>query len=380
MPWALLAAGCLAMFAASASGTTRAPFLIAMAEDLSTTLPVVANLMALTAIAWGVTSGFAGAAADRHGRRPFLIGGPIGLGIGLYGVSLSDSVLALAVWATVVGGCAGAYTGVLMTEVADRTVDRQRGRALGWIMAGQSLSLLVGVPLAAWIGSAIGWRGVNQVSAGVAVLTALALFLTTLRPSDGGSATRRSAPGMHSIMTRPVLQLLAMSIGERVGFGLSVVYFATFLQTAYGLTPAGVALPLGIVAIGNIVGTLLGGQVADRLPDRRRTFALSIFGSGVTALALYGWTPGIAATVALGCACSTFSAMSRPSLMAALATVPEEVRGTVLGLNTTAACVGWIGAASLGGWIMASFGFGAFGPFIMAVSLIAAVLAMMGRR
>src|SRR5690606_7851679 len=98
----------------------------------------------------------------------------------------------------------------------------------------------------------------------------------------------------------------------------------------YGLTPAGVAIPLAIMALGNILGTVLGGQAADRLPDRSRTFALAMVASGGAAMLLFGWTPGLTGTTALGFAYATFGAMSRPSLMAALANVPEEVRGTVL--------------------------------------------------
>ncbi len=380
MPWALLAAGCLAMFAASSSGTTRAPFLIDMARDLSASLPLVANLMAVTSIAWGVSSLCAGAASDRWGRRPFLVGGPLGLAAGLVCLSLTDSYLGVAFWATVAGACAGGFTGVIMTEASARTVDRQRGRALGWVMAGQSFALLLGVPMAAWIGSSIGWRGVNQVVAGVAVLAALGLFVTTLRPAEIAMPGARVAqPGMRAAMTRPVLRLLAMSVAERVCYGLTVVYFATFLQTTYGLTPAGVALPLGIVALGNILGTVLGGQAADRLPDRSRTFAIAMIASGAAAMALFGWTPGLAGTVALGFGYAISSAMARPSLMAALANVPEEVRGTVLGLNVTAASVGWLGAASLGGWIMAGIGFVGFGPFALGVALVAALLALTGR-
>lgn len=54
MPWALLAAASLAMFTAAASGTTRAPFLIDMAQDLRVSVPLVANLVAITSIAWGL--------------------------------------------------------------------------------------------------------------------------------------------------------------------------------------------------------------------------------------------------------------------------------------------------------------------------------------
>jgi DHA1 family inner membrane transport protein len=152
MPWPLLAAACLGMFAASCSGTTRAPFLLEMARDLHTSLPLVANLMAATSVAWGITSLLAGAGSDRWGRRPFLILGPLGLGLSLVGVAQAGSFAWVAAWATLGGGCAGAYTGVVMAEASARTVDRQRGRALGWVMAGQSLTLVLGVPLAAWIG------------------------------------------------------------------------------------------------------------------------------------------------------------------------------------------------------------------------------------
>jgi DHA1 family inner membrane transport protein len=378
MPWALLAAACLGMFAASSSGTTRAPFLLDMSRDLSVSLAMVANLMAATSIAWGISSVFAGAASDRWGRRPFMVGGPIGLAMGLVLMSQAGSFLGVALAATAAGACAGAFTGVIMTEASARTVDRQRGRALGWVMSGQSLALLVGVPLAAWIGSSIGWRGVNQVVAGVAVLAALGLLVTTLRPAESaGAATRRVS--MRGAMTGPVMRLLWMGVAERVCYGLTVVYFATFLQMTYGLTPAGVAIPLGIMALGNILGTVLGGQAADRLPDRSRTFAVAMVASGCAAMALFGWTPGLAGTTALGFAYATCGAMSRPSLMAALANVPEEVRGTVLGLNVTAASLGWLGAASLGGWIMAEVGFVAFGPFALAVALVAAALALTGR-
>ena len=58
----------------------------------------------------------------------------------------------------------------------------------------------------------------------------------------------------------------------------------------------------------------------------------------------------------------------------------EEVRGTVLGLNVTSASFGWLGAASLGGWMMAGIGFGGFGPLTAGVALLGAGLAVFGPR
>jgi predicted MFS family arabinose efflux permease len=378
MPWALLAAACLGMFAASSSGTTRAPFLIDMARDLGTSLPLVANLMAMTSISWGITSLMAGAGSDRWGRRPFLIGGPIGLALCLAGVAAAPGYLAVALAVTLAGAFAGGYTGVVMTEASARTVDRQRGRALGWVMAGQSLSLLVGVPLAAWAGAFIGWRGVSLGVGAIALLAAAGLFATTLRPVAGRSASA-TRPSLRGAMTGPVLRLLAMGVAERVCYGVSVVYFATFLQTSYGLTPAGVAIPLAVIALGNILGTVVGGQLADRLPNRLHVFAGAMVGSALIALALYGWTPGLFATVAMGFTYIFVNAIARPSLMAALANVPDDVRGTVLGLNVTSASFGWLGATAIGGWVMVSFGFAGFGPLAAVSALIGAVLALARR-
>lgn len=380
MPWALLAAACLGMFAASSSGTTRAPFLIDMARDLEASLPMVANLMALTSIAWGAASLVAGAGSDRWGRRPFLIGGPVALALCMGGLSAAPGYVAAAAWSTLAGGCAGAFTGVLMAEASARTVDRQRGRALGWVMAGQSLTLLVGVPAAAWIGTAVGWRGVNLCVAGLALAAALGLFLTTLRPVDGPRAAGAAAPSLRAALSPRVLRLLAMGVAERICYGLTAVYFATFLQVTYGLTLGQVALPLALFALGNILGTVLGGQMADTLPDRMRVFAGAMFGSALAALALFGWTPGLVPTVALGFGYVLVNAIARPSLMAALANVPDEVRGTVLGLNVTSASFGWLGAAALGGWMIAEFGFAGFGPLAAGIAVLGGALALFGRR
>jgi predicted MFS family arabinose efflux permease len=171
-----------------------------------------------------------------------------------------------------------------------------------------------------------------------------------------------------------------MGVAERICYGLTAVYFATFLQATYGLTLAAVVIPLAVFAIGSILGTILGGQLADRLPNRLRTFALAMFGSSAIALPLFGTTPGLPGSVALAFAYVFVNAMARPSLMAALANVSNEIRGTVLGLNVTAASFGWLGAASLGGAAITQYGFAMFGPLAAGVGVVGGLLALIRPR
>jgi DHA1 family inner membrane transport protein len=380
LPWALLAAASLAMFTAAASGTTRAPFLIDMARDLRVSVPLVANLVAITSISWGLASMFAGAGSDRWGRRPFLIGGPLALAVASSGVATAETFLGVVAWATLGGGCSGMFTGVIFTEVSGRVSAGQQGRALGWVMSGQSLTLLIGVPVAAWVGSSIGWRGVNLCVAALAAASAIGLIATTAARVDTGTASARRVPSMRAALTRPVLQLLGMGIAERVCYGLVAVYYATFLQSTYGLQLNAVALPLAVFAMGNILGTLLGGQLADRMSNRRAIFAAAMLASAVAAIALFGWQDDLATAVALGFVYVFFNAIARPSLMASLTDVPEHVRGTVMGLNVTCSSIGWLGAAALGGWMIATFGFAGFGPLAATVAVMGGGLALIRPR
>ena len=380
LPWALLAAASLGMFTAAGSGTTRAPFLIDMARDLSSSVPLVANLVAVTSIAWGLSSMFAGAWSDRWGRRPFLICGPLALAAAMIGVATAGSFVAVAIWATFGGGCCGMFTGVIFTEVSHRVSPQQQGRALGWVMSGQSLTLLVGVPLAAFVGSSIGWRGVNLCVAALAVATAIGLFATTKRRRDGAVAGVRRLPSLRSALSGPVLRLLSMGVAERVCYGLVAVYFATFLQSTFHLTLDSVALPLAVFAAGNILGTVLGGQLADRLPNRLGIFAAAMLASGVASPVLFGWPADLKTSVGLGFVYVFFNAIARPSLMASLGDVPEHVRGTVMGLNVTCSSLGWLGAAGLGGSMIGLWGFSGFGPMTAVVAVIGAMLSLIRRQ
>ena len=56
-----------------------------------------------------------------------------------------------------------------------------------------------------------------------------------------------------------------------------------------------------------------------------------------------------------------------------------DTMGTVLGLNVTSASFGWLGAAALGGWMMAQFGFWGFAPLAASMALAGAALAVTGR-
>lgn len=177
----------------------------------------------------------------------------------------------------------------------------------------------------------------------------------------------------------PVRLLSSLAL-ERVCFGLCAFYYAAYLRVTHSLELAEIALPLVAFALGNITGTIFGGQIADRVKNRRLACAVILPFSGIAALALFIWHPSLGVTVGLGFAFGFLNALSRPSLMAALAEVPSEMRGTVMGLNSSVASVGWLAAALIGGWMYSGGGFSGFGPIMLALTIVAAILVLPERR
>ncbi|MDE0991089.1 MAG: MFS transporter, partial [Pseudomonadales bacterium] len=213
------------MFAATASGSTRAPFLLEMATDFTVGLPAIANLFGLTAVVWGISSFLSGKAADRWGRHVFLVISPAGLATSLVATVIVEQYWSLVICIGFVSIFCGSFSTASMTEVSLRTGNQQRGRALGWVMSGQSLTLLIGIPLAAWIGGWIGWRGVQISVASVAILAGILLAINAnyYSKQQRGINKRGSSKQLtlRQALTAPVVRLFSSLIMERIGFGLA---------------------------------------------------------------------------------------------------------------------------------------------------------------
>ena len=348
-----------------------------MAADLSASLPAIANLFGVTACSWGIASFVAGRVSDRLGRRPFLWGAPVFLALAMVAVAKAPNYPVLVLFTIFAGLCCGAFTATAMAEVSIQTGVSHQGRALGYVMAGQSLTLLVGVPGAAWLGASIGWRGMHLVLAGLAIIAVLSMVVG-LRSLDNPAqqAKKKTNSGIREAMAGPVIRLFIALVFERICFGLAAFYYASYLRTAYSLPVSAVALPLVGFALGNILGTVVGGQVADKFPYRRISFAVALVLAGCVAVPWFAWPAGLGITVALGVLFAFFNGVARPSLLAALADVPPQVRGVVMGLNSSIASLGWLTAALAGGWLYAGIGFAGFSPLMAIMCLTAACVVV----
>jgi DHA1 family inner membrane transport protein len=375
-PWVMLGTLSAVTFLVTGSAVALSPFLLDIARDLGTTLAAVANLLGVMSVSWGVVSVTAGAMSDRLGRRPVLVVAVLALGAARLGLAFAQSYFAAVLWQLLAGMGGGGFMGTVFAAVSDRVAPAQRGRALGWVITGQSLSLVLGVPLVTLLGAFGGWRVAVAAHAVTALVAAAAVWLSVPGGVNAAAAPGRFRAGLQGVLGVRTVALLLANTTERTCFAAVSVYLAAYLLTIYGVSMQALALALALVALGNLAGNVLGGWLADRVVARPLVFAGASALTAALALPLMLWRPGVAWSVALGFGYSLTNAAGRPAVMATLSEVPSEVRGAILGLNITMSSVGWLSATALGGWLVARHGFGSLGVLTAVVALMGAGFAV----
>jgi predicted MFS family arabinose efflux permease len=352
------------------------PFLLTIAADLETDLAAAGNLVALQSLTWGISSLFAGATSDRLGRRPLLIAGLVTLVICGFGAAVSDSYTSMAVWRLISGLGGGCFMGTVFATVSDHFPAAERGRSLGWVVTGQSLALVLGVPAMTLAGSVGGWRGAVVAHAVVVLICAAAVWWVV--PARSAKAIGEAVPfrSLARLVGPRVLALLCAGATERVCYASVAVFLPTYLLTRYDIDAPHLALGLALVAVGNLLGNLLGGQLSDRVPAPQVLLAFSLIAAGALALPVLSWSPAVPVSIGLGFVYTLLNATGRPALLSVLSQVSNEGRGAVLGLNVTFASLGWLGATALGGAVIGVAGFGGLAVLTFGFGLLGGVLSL----
>jgi len=167
----------------------------------------------------------------------------------------------------------GAYFGAAaLTAVAISPPDA-RGRAVSSSMFGLTVAILIGNPLATWMGQMVGWRSAFVLVAAVAATTLT--LLAVLMPHTPVTDAPRVRDELRAFNRLPVWQALAIGA---VGFSGMFCIFSYFAPTLLNVTGASAAwIPRGLVGfgIGSVIGNLLGGRLFDRLGFRAVPVILS---------------------------------------------------------------------------------------------------------
>jgi len=256
----------IALFiAAFAFGTTE--FVIAgvlpqVAEGLAVSIPTSGYLVSAYAIGIAIGGPLLTLATARLSRRTLLIGLTIVFTIGQAACAVAPDFASMLALRIAVAVAHGAYFGVAMVVAVGLVRDDQRGMAVALILAGLTVSGIVGVPVGTAIGNLFGWRATFWAMCilGVVAVAAMAALLpkntgSSAVPAGFGSEVR--VLGRQQVWTCLIVMLMLM-LCQFVPY----TYIAPLLQEVTGLDAGLVPWVLLLNGLGATVGVFIGGKLA----------------------------------------------------------------------------------------------------------------------
>lgn len=230
-----------------------------MAKDLGVSTPTVFAAFSVALIVSALLGPKAGAAIDRLGGRPVLMGTSLVFAAGLAGLGLAQGPVSLFVAWVVLGIAMGSGLYEAAFAALVRLYGKDSRTAITGITLIAGFASTVGWPLSTFLEAQLGWRGACFVWAGLHLL--LGLPLNALLPGPAAADPHEARLAEESTAPQPSTSL-------RATLALSFVFAATwFISTAMAahlprlLQAAGVSLA-GAVFVGALIGP---SQVGARL-------------------------------------------------------------------------------------------------------------------
>lgn len=334
------------------------PLLPVFAEDLGATGVWIGLTFSIFAVTQTLVSPFVGGWSDRHGRKPFIIGGLLLYFVAALGYLTADTFAQVLAFRALSGCGTSLIFSVARAYVGDFVPPGHEGRWFGIFATADIVGFGLGPLLAGGIRE---WLGFDAVFVAMAVLMASsALIVWTLLPRQAvaerytGDTTGSAGLASLRALRVPLVAALTLNMGLiSLSFGSTFSFLAVRLEDL-GIGPFIIGLAFSMESLASGASQPFFGRLAD-LRDRRRLVAI---GLGVTSVMLFslGLVESIGLVMALMFGMGLGGGLA---LVASSALQVEAGRsvgmGTVNGLGSAGNGVGVVFGSVTGGLIVDAF-------------------------
>ena len=356
------------------------PLLVAIASELDLSVAVAGQLATATFAAWAVSLVMAGPLSDSFGRRPVILGGLLLLVVAVIASGFAPNLEMFVLLRILTGLAAGTLPPTSVGVLSDVISPERRPQAVSALLSIGVVTSAVSVPVALQLADWQGWRFAFIV-AGLLLVTGL-LMNWIWFPRDGRERVRNWAffSRYWSLVPLRYFQAAVMvGMSQRIAFWTMISYFPAYLIGTYGLSAKFAALPLGIVALGQALGSFSGGPAATKR-YRAAIIGVTSAAGGVCAFLCFNVELDLWAVVAIATVGGALLSLAMPALVVASTEYSGDSKSTgasIMGLSNQS---GGVLGAAIAGLLLASTGYGGVGYMCLAVTIFSAVMAfLLGR-
>ncbi|MER6140935.1 Cmx/CmrA family chloramphenicol efflux MFS transporter [Streptomyces sparsogenes] len=354
MPLAVSILG-LSVFALGTSEFMLSGLLQPIARDMDVSIPTAGLLISAFAIGMVVGAPLLAAATLRLPQRTTLIALLAVFGLGQVAGAVAPSYEVLFASRVVSAlACAGFWAVGAAVAVSLVPVNA-RARAMAMMIGGLSIANVVGVPAGALLGQHAGWRAAFWAVAGLSALGLVGVVAFVPR-TEARSGQDRPRLRTELAIYRDGQVWLALATTALSGGAVFCLfsYLAPLLTDVAGMDEGWVPTVLALFGVGALVGTAVGGRIADAHLFGTLYGGITASTLVLTALALTAHHVVAAVTLALLLGVTAF--FTAPALNARMFNVANAAPTLAGATNTSAFNIGntlgpWLGGLVIdAGW------------------------------
>jgi MFS family permease len=374
------------------------PFFLPIAADLGFSRSLLASIVAVGMLCYGLAMPLAGHLVARYGTRSvILLGVVIVVASTLWTVNARDPVAFLLAFGVLMS-VGLAFTGpVALTPVISHWFTRRRGMALFFLSTGSMAGMAVMTPVLALAIDALGWRAtlLSFAAAFTAFAVPVAMLVmrddapehTDLQPDEIAAALASTAPAPRSLTVGEVVRTTPF---RQIVLGLFACGFSMNLLGTHGMpmlmdhgfSAFSSAVGIGLIGFVAIFGTIVLGRLADRVPRRKLLAVIyAVRGLGFFALVMVGTHAELYVSAVIGGLVWAGSIALSSAILADVYGV--RLVGVLYGFAYLGHQVGGMISSWLGGWGYERFGthwiaFGSAGVLLLLAAAMSLRLPLRG--
>lgn len=285
-------------------------------------------------------------------------------------VALSTSLPLLLGARFITALATGAFWSIASVVAARLAPAGSSSRALGMITAGGMLATVLGVPIGAFFAQITGWRG-TFVALGIMALIVAGVIGKCI-PDQNNDLSQFSLRSELAGLRSPRLWLVLAACATTTGGVLAAYsYIAPMLTQSAGFSPSAVPWILAVFGVGSFIGAILGGRIGDRRPHLL-TILVPIASALLLGLIYLSSSNPFLLLILIGLL--GLSGLSvNPVLISLALRYSQQAPALGSSLSVAAFNLGTMAASFFGGKMLES-DFGAQGPVLLGMAVVALTL------
>ena len=330
------------------------PILTDVAQSLSATPVQVARANAAYGGATAVSALLLGPTVDRVGARRILVAAMAVMALAMLASAAATGWAMLAAAQGLAGLAAGLALPATYAYATSAAAPGREAETMGRVLGGWSISLVVGVPLSAFIAGTAGWRASYVLLA--ALLAVAGAGFLRLRETPAAARTRGGDMSLLPALRTPAVPaLLAICFAYMTAFYGVYAYLGDHLRQALDISPG----TAGLVVLAYGAGFGLAG-FGDRMVDRLgppRLLPMTLVALSLVYGLMIPAASSLPALAALAFCWGFVNHFGLNIIVLLLGRASDARRGAVLALNSAVSYAGALVGAGLFGAVYERAGF-----------------------